>query len=254
MMKVKTLLALSAFFTTAGAHAGWYVVDNYTGTLGAWPIHLSVQQYDSYGSGLNIKGSYYYDKHRAPIPLYGRQTATTFELCEIHSPAEFDRVMNQGTAEAVDTRDCPFRLTREGDRLQGEWQQGTRRYPVTLQHTASLDNTAAGSITGDGIDIPFWGQTASHSFIGHYQTGPDGIVINRVSVLNKKTGRVDQILDPQQHQCDFGFYMTAIYQNIESLNQGKRVTLNCYSQKADISVDYRFDPTLQRYRTDDTSP
>lgn len=247
-MKRKTLLTLTALLSAPGAHAGWYKVDNYAGTIGAWPVHISLQQYDSYGSGLNIKGSYYYDKHRAPIPLYGRQTATTYALCEIHSAAEFDRVMNQGTTEAMDNRACPFHLTREGDRLQGEWQQGTKRYAVSLQHTASLDNTAEGSITGDTVDIPFWGQTATHSFVGHYQASADGIAIRRVSVVNKSTGQVDQILDPQQHQCEFGFYMTAIYQNIEPLDQGKGITLNCYSQKADVVVDYRFDAGQKRYR------
>ncbi len=67
-------------------------------------------------------------------------------------------------------------------------------------------------------------------------------------MVNKSTGKEDQILDPQQHQCEFGFYMTAIYQNIEPLDQGKGITLNCYSQKADVVVDYRFDAGQKRYR------
>lgn len=249
-MKIKSILTLSALLFVTRAHAGWYVVDNYAGTLGTLPVHLSLQEYDSYGSGLNIKGSYYYDKHRAPIPLYGKRTATSFELCEVHTPAEYDSALVEGTKQGFDTRACPFSLTREGEDLRGHWQQGARRYPVTLRHTASMNNTAEGKISGDGVDIPFWGQTASHSFIGHYQTGPDGIAIGRVSVVNKKTGHVDQTLDPQLHQCEFGFYMTAIYQNIETLAPGQRVMLNCYSQKADITVDYGFDPAQQRYRTD----
>lgn len=43
--------------------------------------------------------------------------------------------------------------------------------------------------------------------------------------------------------------MTAIYQNMESDNTGKMVWLNCYSEKADITVDYHFDQSRQRYIT-----
>ena len=248
-MKMKSGLAIATLLLTSTTHAGWYVVDNYEGALGAWPIHISLQTYDSYGSGLNIKGSYYYDKYRAPIPLYGKRTADMLELCEIHSAEEFERVMVQGTKQSVDTQACPFRLTLQGDGLTGQWQQEEKRYAVTLKHSASLDNTAAEHITGEHVDIPFWAQTPTHSFIGHYQASVDGITVDSISVINKKTGNTDQTIDPQQHQCQFGFFMTAIYQNMESDNAGKMVWLNCYSQQADITVDYHFDKTRQRYIT-----
>lgn len=247
---MKTCLAIVSLLLTGSAQAGWYQVDNFEGTLGDWPVHLSLQQYDSYGSGLTIKGSYYYDKYHAPIPLYGKRTADTIELCEVHGTEEYDRVLIQGTKQAVDTHSCPFSLTHQGEVLRGYWQQGKKRYAVLLKQTASLDNSSEQEkVTGNSVDIPFWGQTPTHSFIGHYQTSADGIVINSVSIVNKKSGKVDQTIDPQQHQCQFGFYMTAIYQNIESDNAGKMVWLNCYSQQADITVDYHFDNALQRYIT-----
>lgn len=248
-MKMKTGLAIVTLMLTGSVHAGWYIVDNYEGSLGTWPVHLSLQEYDSYGSGLNIKGSYYYDKYHAPIPLYGKRTADVLELCEIHGAEEFERVMVQGTKKSVDTQACPFRLTYQGDKLTGHWQQGEKRYAVALKHSASLDNTAEELITGKYVDIPFWGQTPTHSFIGHYQAGTDGIAVDSISVVNKKTGSVDQTIDPQQHQCQFGFFMTAIYQNMESDNAGKMVWLNCYSERADITVDYHLDKTRQRYIT-----
>ncbi|WP_231617179.1 hypothetical protein [Erwinia sorbitola] len=248
-MKMKNSLAVAALLLSCTAHAGWYVVDNYEGTLGKWPVHISLQEYDSYGSGLNIKGSYYYDKYRAPIPLYGKRSADSFELCEVNTPAEYDSALIQGSKGKVDTHICPFSLTRQGDKLRGHWQQGDKRYEVALKQTASLDNTAEGKITGKRVDIPFWGQTATHSFIGHYQTTADGIAINSISVINKKTGNSDQTLDPQLHQCQFGFYMTAIYQNIESDQAGKTIWLNCYSQQADITVGYHFDKASMRYIT-----
>ncbi|WP_431022883.1 hypothetical protein [Erwinia rhapontici] len=248
-MKMKTGLTIAAFLLAGSAHAGWYVVDNYEGSLGAWPIHLSLQEYDSYGSGLNIKGSYYYDKYHAPIPLYGKRTADAIELCEVHGAEDYDRALVQGTQKGFDTHSCPFRLTRKGEALTGHWQQGEKRYVVALKHTTSLDNTNEGSVTGQLVDIPFWGQTATHSFIGHYQASTDGIAIDSISVVNKKTGNTDQTINPQRPPCQFGFFMTAIYQNMESDNTGKMVWLNCYSEKADITVDYHFDRTRQRYIT-----
>lgn len=248
-MKMKTGLAIATLLLTSTAHAGWYVVDNYAGSLGTWPVHVSLQTYDSYGSGLNIKGSYYYNKYRAPIPLYGKRNADTLELCEVQGAVDYDRALVQGTKQGIDTRACPFRLTRQGDVLSGYWQQGEKHYAVALKRTASLDNTAEDRITGQQVDIPFWGQTPTHSFIGHYQASADGITVNSISVVNKKTGNTDQTIDPQQHQCQFGFFMTAIYQNMESDNAGKMVWLNCYSQQADITIDYHFDKTRQRYIT-----
>ncbi|WP_456311251.1 hypothetical protein [Serratia proteamaculans] len=248
-MKMKTGLTIAAFLLAGSAHAGWYVVDNYEGSIGAWPIHLSLQEYDSYGSGLNIKGSYYYDKYHAPIPLYGKRTADALELCEVHGADDYDRALVQGTKKGFDTQSCPFRLALKAGELTGHWQQGEKRYAVALKHTASLNNTAEERISARHVDIPFWGQTPTHSFIGHYQASTDGIAIDSISVINKKTGNTDQTINPQRPPCQFGFYMTAIYQNMESDNTGKMVWLNCYSEKADITVDYHFDKTRQRYIT-----
>lgn len=253
-MTIKSAIALAALFFATHAHAGWYVVDNYAGTLGSMPVHVSLQEYDSYGSGLTIKGSYYYDKYHAPIPLYGKRTSDRIELCEVHTSEEYEHALIEGTKAGFDTHACPFSLNVEGGDLRGEWRQGKKRYPVTLKNTGSLDNRTQEQITGQQIAIPFWGQTATHSFIGLYEQKADRIEINRIDVVNKKTGNVDQTLNPQQYRCDFGFFMTAIYQNIEADNHSDRVTLNYYSQKGDISVDYAFDRTLQQYRAVSVPP
>lgn len=247
---MKTGMAIASLLLTGSAHAGWYVVNNYEGTLGTMPVHLSLQAYDSYGSGINIKGSYYYDKYHAPIPLYGKRTSDTFKLCEVHSTEEYQHALVQGSKQEMDIHTCPFNLTHEGDTLRGHWLQGKKRYEVALKQTASLDNTVEEKVAGNRVDIPFWGQTPTHSFIGHYQASAEGITVRSVSVINKKTGNIDQTIDPQHHQCQFGFFMTAIYQNIESDNAGKSIWLNCYSQRADITVDYYFDSSRQRFITD----
>lgn len=58
-----------------------------------------------------------------------------------------------------------------------------------------------------------------------------------------------QKIDPQLYHCGFGFYMTAVYQNIE--NDKNEVRLNCYSTGPDISVIYVFNKKKSRYEVVD---
>ncbi|AJX13230.1 hypothetical protein [Burkholderia ubonensis] len=231
------------------AHAGWYVVDNYQGHIGPYAVHLSLQQRDGFGSGLNLLGSYYFDSRHAPIPLYGKRVGAILELCEVHNPSEYDKYLIQGSKHGFDTSHCPFKLI-SGDRaLRGTWQDGGRRYDVSMTSTASLDDTTSpGSAEGE-VDIPFWGQTETHAFVGVYQGTAEGLAIRRINVIDKKTGKVDQVVDPQLHGCQFGFFMTPIYMNLESAKSPYEVQLNCYSNgRFDVTVGYRFDKASHRYR------
>ncbi len=56
-----------------------------------------------------------------------------------------------------------------------------------------------------------------------------------------------QTFNPQLHGCDFGFFMTSTYQNIESKKEHSQVRLNCHSTKSDIFSDYRYDSENHRY-------
>ena len=224
------------------ASNSWYVVNNYTGTVGKYPVHVSLQTY-TFGPHVDVKGSYYYDKHRAPIVLYGRETATGLTLCETTRQADFEKYLSVG--EAYDLDACPFRLTNSDEGLTGVWQNNKARLPVSLSSTDVMDETQV-IASEASIEIPFWGQTAGHSFIGVYENSDNGPVINRINVLDKKLGKVIQTINPQTENCDFGFYMTAIYQNIETDNDAT-VSFHCYSNKADISEEYTFNKQQGRY-------
>lgn len=246
--KIRLVALLALFlYQPASAYASWYVVDNYEGQIGPYPVHVSLQKYDGYGSGLNVKGSYFYDKYRAPIALYGKYTDGAFELCEVHSSAEYSTYLEQGSKTGFDTHSCPFKLTENADQLRGIWQDRKKSHEVVLQHSNSFDQTSAQKTVKENIEIPFWGQTSSHSFVGVYQSDGSGITLNEVKVINKATGNVDQVINPQLHDCEFGFFMTAIYQNIESGSDRSQILLNCYSRRADMVVEYRFDMASQQY-------
>ncbi|MFP3656126.1 hypothetical protein SB777_35040, partial [Burkholderia sp. SIMBA_052] len=81
-------------FTASSAHAGWYEIRNYAGTIGSLPVHVSLQTYDDINRNTSgqwrVDGSYYYDAHRVPIPLQGkRQPNGEMQLCEAVEPVSF---------------------------------------------------------------------------------------------------------------------------------------------------------------------
>jgi hypothetical protein len=237
----KTAFTILLLLVAVEANAGWYRVTNYVGQIGPYPVHLSIQTYD-FGSGLNVEGSYYYDKHRSPIPIYGKLIGNSASLCEIHSADEVDKILVRGSRSGFDTTGCPLRLVFSNDEATGQWTDHRGSFDVKLKRVGSLDDTESGRIDGV-VEIPFWGQTKSYMFIGVYKASGAagaGISINAVRVVNKKTGAIIQDFDPQQHDCTFGFLMTPIYMNIKSVNSGKdeKIGLNCGGMRFSTVVYY----------------
>ena len=139
---------------------------------------------------------------------------------------------------------CPFKLTRNSVGFSGEWSNERSTLKVDLRETSRLSDGVLKGETEE-LDIPFWGQTKKHTFIGVYIEGEEGIVINKVNVIDKASGKLIQVIDPQLNGCKFGSYMTSIFQNLE--NDGEQIRLNCYSIGPDISVNYIFNNQTQKY-------
>lgn len=237
MNPIKMMAVVAVLLKCSLSFAGdsGYVVTNYAGTVGKYPVHVSLQTY-TFGAHVSIKGSYYYDKFRAPIALYGRETAEGIRLCEVTRKTDFEKYLSIGEAFSLDT--CPFNLVTRELGLTGIWRNEKSRLDVRLTRTASLDKTHI-TASEQSIEIPFWGQTPTHSFIGLYENSANTVSANQIKVLDKKTGQVTQVINPQTENCDFGFYMTAIYENIDAVNDST-VSFNCYSTRGDISHEYTF--------------
>lgn len=91
------------------------------------------------------------------------------------------------------------------------------------------------------------GQTQTHSFIEIYEKALDGgIAIDKIKVLDKKDGRVIQVIDLQLYNCQFDFFMTRIFENVDNLNSSV-ISLNCYSVRGDITTHYSFNKRKNRY-------
>jgi hypothetical protein len=247
-MRRVAFFGILLLFFGRNAVAGWYQATNYIGKIGTYPIHFSLQEYD-FGSGLTFQGSYYYDKNIIPIPIYGKRDGSgRIELCEIHDETEFDRIIVQGSRSGFDTSSCQFKLSADENGAQGTWGSGGKSYDVSLQRTAVLDDKTGAGLTKGNIEIPFWGQTKNHAFIGVYEGTESGVMFKTIKVIDKRTRGVIQEFNPQERDCSFGFIMTPIYMNIQSYkSKAERIILNCHGPKDGDAVFYVFDRKSKQF-------
>ncbi|MGX8008017.1 hypothetical protein ACVDG8_002925 [Mesorhizobium sp. ORM8.1] len=232
---------------TGQAAAGWYQVDNYEGSIGPNPVHLSLQRYDSFGSGITVEGSYFYDARQSPKALYGKISGASVSLCEIADDKEFDRVLVIGSKAPVDTIGCPFSLDISDSGATGTWSKGADKLPVTLKKVASLDNTSEGKIDGT-VEIPFWAETTTDRFAGIYENTGSGICMTKLLVISKKTGKPVQQIGFGGDDCNAGMLMTPIYMNVEKEPGEDVISLGFRDGGAGYTQDYAFGPKARKYR------
>ena len=246
-------LFISAVFCllalTGQAAAGWYQVDNYEGSIGPNPIHLSLQRYDSFGSGITVEGSYFRDAMQRPIAVYGTVNGTKVSLCEIADDKEFYRVLVMGSKTPVDTAGCPFVLDVNADGATGSLSKGADRLPVILKKVASLDDTGDAKIDGT-MEIPFWAETAADRFAGVYANTSAGVCMTKMQVIKKSSGKVVQQIRFDDDDCNAGMLMTPIYMNVEKgVEHGKDIiSVNFRGGGAGYTTDYVFNRATRKYQ------
>ncbi|WP_191486805.1 hypothetical protein [Pseudomonas sp. FEN] len=214
MKKITSLSFLLTCLPLPG-WAGWYEVRNYTGTLGSHSVHMSLQTYMWLQQGQlgKVDGSYYYDEHRIPIALHGKQqTEKQLELCE-----EPDKK-------------CPITLTVTDQGASGTWRDGTRTLPINLQQVGRLDNTDDNNQLLEGnVEVPMWSRTQDRMFLGVYgiQAPVETyqvpyITMKAVKEVEIKTGNLVRTLEVDDMA---GLLMTPIYMNIEATVQSNGVNV-----------------------------
>jgi hypothetical protein len=230
------------------AVAGWYHVENYEGFIGPYPVHFSLQTYDSFGSGITAEGSYYYDAKQSPVAIYGNANGKELTLCEISDDAELDRILIVGSKTPVITAGCPFSLVLEESEITGTWSRDANQFPVSLRRVAGLDDTGSGRIEGT-VEIPFWAQTAAHRFSGIYTNTDSGICMEKLQIVNKGSRKVDQEIAFDKNDCNAGMLMTPIYLNVEKQPQNgvDVVSVDFRDNRAGYSTDYIFNRAAGRY-------
>ncbi|WP_156936402.1 hypothetical protein [Mesorhizobium sp. LNJC394B00] len=234
---------------TGKAAAGWYQVENYEGSIGPNPVHLSLQRYDSFGSGITVEGSYFHDAKQSPIAVYGKISGTSVFLCEIADDREFDRVLVMGSKTPVGTAGCPFSLDLGESGATGTWSKGSDKFPITLKKVASLDDTGEAKVDGT-VEIPFWAQTATHRFAGVYEKAGFLVCMNKLRVIDKKKKKVVQEIAFDDDDCDAGMLMTPIYMNVQKQvgRSFEIISVNFRGGGAGYSRDYVFSHRFKDYR------
>lgn len=211
------------------AHAGWYEVVNYVGTIGSQPVHLSLQTYDRIDRNepgqWHVDGSYYYDAHRVPIPLQGkRQPNGTMRLCEATEPASFADSPKVPAPSATRPVPCPIELKVSGAKAAGEWRDGKKILPITLRRVGSLNDTGEQSPRVVGVvEIPMWHHTKNHLLLGVYESSNDcSLSMARLRLVNIKSGRIDRVM---KFPCGTGVVATSIYTNVYRASNPRYVTI-----------------------------
>jgi hypothetical protein len=225
-----------------------WLVTNYIGQIGTAPVHFSIQRY-GFGPGMTAEGSYYYDKYLTPIPVYGLENDDkSLTLCEVHTQEEYEKALIHGFKDETYAIGCPLHLVLTDDGAVGEWRDSRNSFPISLTKVGSLDDTKGFQISGV-MEIPFWGQTEKHAFIGIYQASSPEIPAIKIQVVNKNTDIFVQTLDIDPG-CTFGFFMTPIYMNLERSHfRPEEVYLNCYSPSRYDQLDYySLDKKTRKFR------
>lgn len=231
------------------AVAGWYHVENYEGSIGPDPVHLSLQTYDSFGSGITVEGSYFYDAGQSPIALYGTVSGTKLSLCAISDDQEFERIMVMGSKTPVDTTNCPLSLDIGESGARGTWRKGADKFPVTLKKVASLDDTGEAKLDGT-VEIPFWAETAADRFAGLYTNTGSGICMTKMQVIKKTSGKVVQQIPFDDDGCDAGMLMTPIYMNVQKWVERRKdiISVNFRGGGNGHTMDYIFNRSARNYQ------
>jgi hypothetical protein len=229
MSNKATAYFLPLLLLANSAQAGWYEVRNYAGTIGAIPVHVSLQSfsYIDHGepSASRIEGNYYYDAHRIPIPLMGqRQADGNIALCEATFLPSDHLTPIVPAPSARHPVTCPFSLSPLDDKVSGTWNDGKRNLPVALHQVGRLDDTGQSSTPVVGtLEIPMWDHTTTHLFLGIYESTEDcGVYMRRLQMVDMKSGKIDKEL---RLHCAAGTLITPIYGNVSHTPGGRKVTV-----------------------------
>ena len=217
-------------FLSSLARAGWYEVKNYAGTIGAAPVHVSLQTFGFIYHGIAgewlVDGSYYYDTYRIPIPLQGEQKPDhRMVLCEAMAPrfsAEGPVVLRDKTGRHAAR--CAITLAIVDDGATGSWIGGKKLLPISLRQVGSLDDTGDASTPLTGVvEIPMWYHTKTQLLLGVYRSSDDcPLSMTELRLVDMATGRVDKEITLH---CSAGMAMTGIYSNVSRAPKAHHVTV-----------------------------
>ena len=227
MNKTFRALPFGLLLWISSAHAGWYEVRSYVGTIGAEPVHVSLQTFDYINHGepaqWRVEGSYYYDALHVPIPIKGqRQPDGSMVLCEAVAPPSTADSLSVPAPSAANPVPCPISLTRSDQGAVGEWKGVKQTLPIALRQVGRLDNTAQPLVEGV-VEVPMWYHTQGHLLLGVYRSSRHcPVSMLQLRLVNTRSGHIDRSI---AFPCQAGMIMTSIYANVSPGPEEGQVTV-----------------------------
>jgi len=214
--QIFTILLVLLCFGLTNVYAGWYECYNFKGTIGNYPITLSIQIRKGYfgekeKKNFNVIGVYKYDKFNNPINLEGKIDFAT------NKASLYEITGNKYTAT------IEFEFTKGSP--QGVWKNlATKKVlPLELKYISQLLDTVAENEVSD-VGILQTNSLPDFYFVGDYSkiAGADRAQMNKLNIIRKKDNSIYQTIDFSKINSQTGNVMTIIFSNVEILDENKQ--------------------------------
>lgn len=202
------LLSLSL----TNVYAGWYKCYNFKGTIGEYPITLSLQVSKGFFGAkdkkdFNIIGVYKYDKHNEPIRVEGKlnfkdNKVLLYEITDNKHSATFE---------------FNFSETKSNGIWKNLSANTTKR--LHLIYVSKLIDTLEESHAAN-IEILQVNSLPEFYFVGDYSktSGENRAQMTKLKIIKKKSNEIFQTIDFSKVETPTGNVMTIIFDNIGFVN------------------------------------
>ncbi|MGJ8659994.1 MAG: hypothetical protein ACSHWV_09070 [Cellulophaga fucicola] len=208
-MKQKYLLLITVFLILGltKSYAGWYQCYTYEGTIGKYPITLSIQITEGYfgekdKKEFTINGVYKYDKYNNPIKLIGTLKNNRVKLYENYADKE----------SAI----LEFEFSEKFSK--GYWTdlKSKKTLPLNLTYVSKLIDTSEDE-SFKNVEILQLNSLKDYYFIGIYskEQSTHKAYMSKIKIIKKQDNSVFQVIDFNDLDYSVGNVITVIYQNIE---------------------------------------
>ncbi|ADV51273.1 hypothetical protein Celal_4029 [Cellulophaga algicola DSM 14237] len=246
MKRVFLLMVLFSILGLVKTYAGWYQCYNYKGTVGNYPITLSIQITEGFFGEKDkeifaINGVYKYDHYNNPIQLEG---VLNLKNNKIQLFEKFN-----------DAQTATLEFNFSENIVTGTWTslQNQKTLPLNLEYVSKLMDTSDADVF-ENIEILQLNALKDYYFMGVYSKKEAASVranMQKLKIMNKHDNSVFQIIDFKDLEYNVGNVITLIYQNIEVNNLSEnKITVWCDVGRMGGVFTIQFDNLKNKFISD----
>lgn len=245
---------LCTFVFLAGSlcFGGWYECYNFEGTVGKYPVAVSLQimgRAFSQKHVFDVNGNYRYRRTNTPILLRGTYDVRTSRM----KLYEYSENLINGTFHSLpdSLRDSTavFEFDFDTSTIQGNWTnlKTDRILPLHLNFISRFDDKSS-TATDIPVAIPQSFSTEDKYFVGEYAYDPDNDSRGRMvclKIYDKKTDSLFQNIDFSNCAVSMGNVSTSIHTNVSITENGFWIWADV--GKMGTEIDFRIKGEKNRY-------